>query len=834
MSTITLLSPLTGPLLNLESVPDPVFSALMAGDGIAIDPISDNLLAPCDGEVIQLAKTHHAVTIETSTGVQVLMHIGIDTVMMKGEGFIPLVSVGDKVTCGQPLIAFDLNLVASKAPSLNTMITIINGDEFVLGARSQGMAHAGVTALFSVSSKSDNGNQVVSNSNETFSATATIKHHGGIHARPAALIQNTAKPYSGQAKISIEYQGKTANAASMVSLLGLGVPEHASVNVSAIGNQAQQAVQAVIAALETVTTLEAVTQPEVKAVRPVNGDDSLIYGVCAAPGLAIGQVVRLGQTDPAVEELAADVTTENNTLLAALQTVKNNLQNTIDEAKAQHRSTEVAIFSAHLALLEDPELSDYAGQLIQQGKSAGFAWKTAVESQMAILSSMGSELLKERVADLRDLKRQVLQVIVGETAAQIALYEHSILVADDLTPSDLTSLPPAKVAGFISAQGGATAHVAILARAMGIPALVAAGSKALTLEQGQTILLDSTQNWANPTPSEDVLSQAKIQLKTQALEQAEMSKLADQPAISLDGKHIEIAANIANEVDAKNAYEKGADSIGLLRSEFLFIDRSTAPTEEEQRVAYQAVIDAMQGKSAIIRTIDVGGDKEVPYLQLPEEPNPALGLRGVRTSFAYPEMLDAQLAALLQVKPLSLCRILVPMISDVAEVIQFKERLETLAQGLGLTERPQLGVMIEVPSAALLAEQLAPHIDFMSIGTNDLTQYTMAMDRCNNQLAHRVDAMHPAVLHMIKLTCEGAAKHGRWVGMCGTLASDPDATPILLGLGLTELSVSTPLIPQIKARVRTLSVTECQEKISAVLALTSAQAVRDYAKMHWG
>ena len=308
---------------------------------------------------------------------------------------------------------------------------------------------------------------------------------------------------------------------------------------------------------------------------------------------------------------------------------------------------------------------------------------------------------------------------------------------------------------------------------------------------------------------------------------------AHEPALTRDGLHIEIAANVASSHDAASAHANGADGVGLLRTEFLFVDRHTAPNEQEQITAYQDVLDAMGDKPVIIRTIDVGGDKQLDYLPLPDEANPVLGLRGIRLAQLHPQVLDRQLRALLQVKPAQRCRILLPMITEVDELLQIRQRLDALCIELDLAERPQLGVMIEVPAAALLAEQLAEHADFLSIGTNDLSQYTLAMDRDHAGLAARVDALHPALLRLIAHTCAGAALHQCWVGVCGALASDPLATPVLLGLGVRELSVSPLQIGEIKDRVRQLDAGMCQTISQTLLNLSSAGAVREACRQHW-
>jgi len=346
-------------------------------------------------------------------------------------------------------------------------------------------------------------------------------------------------------------------------------------------------------------------------------------------------------------------------------------------------------------------------------------------------------------------------------------------------------------------------------------------------------MLDAGNGRLELAPSEARHAEVHRIRDAQTLRRRQQQAQAQQPAQTRDGVNIEVAANVASSAEAQVAFENGADGVGLLRTEFLFVDRRTAPDEQEQCHAYQAVLDAMGDKSVIIRTIDVGGDKQLDYLPLPAEANPVLGLRGIRMAQVRPELLDQQLRALLQVSPLARCRILLPMVSEVDELLQIRQRLDELSAELELSQRPELGVMIEVPAAALMAEQLAEHADFLSIGTNDLSQYTLAMDRDHAGLAARVDALHPALLRLIAQTCAGAAKHGRWVGVCGALASDPLATPVLIGLGVSELSVSPPQIAEIKDRVRHLDAAQCRQLSLGLLDLSSARAVRQACQHHW-
>ena len=827
---IELTAPLSGPVIPLEQVPDPVFAGRMMGDGIAIDPLSSRLLAPCDGVVAQLARTANAITLTADNGAEILLHIGIDTVQLGGVGFHACVAEGERVARGQCLIEVDLDAVGRRAPSLITLLVVPNGDLFRVAQRAGASVLAGQSPLLTVAPL-DAVAEAGAAAGPSAAGAATVRHEGGLHARPSALVQNAARAF--RADISIEFQGRRANAKSMVALMGLSVAEDDRVHVLAQGEDAEQAVVAVIAALQKRSKTD--HAPVAASAGPIGRvlEDGRIAGVCAAPGLAVGSIVCLDQTEPVFAETAGNAGDERDALSQALQTVRQDISQTISEALRRGATAESDIFTAHLALLDDPELAARADGLISGGKSAGFAFGTAVEEQCRVLASLGNSLLAERVGDLKDLRRRVARALAGADAAAPVLPASAILLAEDITPSQLTSLPREQVAGMITAAGGATAHVAILARALGIPALVACGAPALALEDGRTVLLDAGQGVCDPAPSAKVLADAEREIARLRQRREQMQACASASAVTLDGVSVEVAVNIANAADACEGLAYGADSVGLTRTEFLFIERDIAPDVREQRDAYQAVLDAMQGRPVIIRTMDVGGDKEVPYLPLPPEPNPALGLRGIRSGMADPHILDAQLEALLSVAPLSSLRILLPMVTEANEIIAVRARIDLIAQRLGLRERPQLGAMIEVPSAALLAEQLARHADFLSIGTNDLTQYALAMDRCNAALAPRLDSLHPALLRLIAMTVEGARQHGKWVGVCGALASDPDAVPVLVGLGVTELSVSAALVPEIKQRVRTLEFAACQREVVQLLGLPSAAQVRDRARHCW-
>lgn len=828
---LTLSAPLSGPVIKLALVPDEVFSSGVMGDGIAIDPLNDCLYAPCDGVIVHVAKTAHALTLRADNGAEVLLHVGLDTFDLQGEGFQLLVENGAQVSNGQPLLRFDPDYIAQRCTSLISLLVLTNGDLFELQLLEQDTAEAGAPLLQVAARQVEAVVTATGDPGQQARGSVRITHHGGLHARPAALIRQTALGFKSSCRLHIG--ANSAPCQSIVRLLALGISENDEVHVSCDGEDADAALQAIVAALGKthVRPSPAPVQAAPAPVRPANKPGQL-SGVCAAPGLASGPLYFLS-TVQLPPDLGNHVPEQQmQALHSALEQVRAEIRLTLIQARAQGNLDEEAIFDTHLALLEDSELLQASHGVIAQGRSAAHAWSAAIEQQCAILQQLGNTLLAERSNDLRDLQQRVLRALLGERA-QCQLPPGAIVAAHELTPSDLLMLSAQNVAGLCMAAGGATSHVTILARGKGLPCLVALGCELLELPAGQQVILDADNACLELTPAAGRIEQVQQSILTRQQRFARQQLHAHEPAVTGDGQQIEIAANVASSHEAASAHAHGADGVGLLRTEFLFVERTTAPNEQEQIAAYQGVVDAMGDKPVIIRTIDVGGDKQLDYLPLPAEANPVLGLRGIRLAQLHPQILDRQLRALLQVSPVQRCRILLPMITEVDELLHIRSRLDALRVELGLSQRPELGVMIEVPAAALMAEQLAEHADFLSIGTNDLSQYTLAMDRDHAGLASRVDALHPALLRLIAHTCAGAAKHGRWVGVCGALASDPLATPVLIGLGVRELSVSPLQIGEIKARVRELDAGMCQTLSQKLLNMSNAKSVREACHQYW-
>jgi phosphocarrier protein FPr/phosphocarrier protein len=521
---------------------------------------------------------------------------------------------------------------------------------------------------------------------------------------------------------------------------------------------------------------------------------------------------------PALERLQLDAALqESRAQIAALQT---------GAQSAPQRN----ILLAHLELLEDPDLLDAARTWIGQKKSAAFAWQSAYlqsADRLERLDGVHNAVMRERGSDIRDIGRRVLANLCQAPHTSYALPDDAIVIADDLTPSDTAAFDRSKLRGVCTRTGGATSHVAILARSFGIPAVCGIDTAALDLQNGTRVILDGTQGTLLDKPSAADIAEAKsTMLRLTALHERDLRNAA-AVALTLDGHHIEVVANVRNAQEAQEAVANGAEGVGLLRSEFLFDDRATAPSEEEQTSAYTAVADAIgPQRPLVVRTLDVGGDKPLPYLPLPKEDNPFLGMRGIRVSLDHPDLLRTQLRAILRAAGHAKLHIMFPMVATLEELREAKTILAQELQLLGTSIEVQVGLMIEVPSAALMAEQFAREADFFSIGTNDLTQYTLAMDRGHPQLAKKADGLHPSVLKMVALTCEGAHAHGKWVGVCGGLASDTLAVPVLIGLGVTELSASVPAIPAIKSLIKRLALPECRALAQEILRMGTATEVR--------
>lgn len=821
---LLIAAPLRGWAASLDEVPDAVFAERMLGDGVAIHPLDGTVHAPCTGVVRTLHAAGHAVTLLSEEGCEVLIHVGLETVALHGAGFTPLVAPGARVGLGDPLIAFDLDTVGQAASSLATPVIVTNGERFRVAWRASGAVEPGAPLLRLERVVMQ---AVASRDSDTVARrTVAVSLPHGLHARPSARLGACARGFA--ASVALIKDDRRGDVASPVELLALGIVRDDVIAVEARGRDAVAAVEAVATLI--LSGISEDVAPPIVAPRPVppgieDVPPGQLAGVTASPGLVVGPAARIVQGEIMLPERGAGTAIERSALHAAIAAARAR----VAELAAKGPGAARSVMEAHLALLDDPTLAAAAERLIEQGESAGAAWKEAVRGQAAMLRATGNARLIERVDDLLDVERQVLRRLAGVADASVAIPAGSVLLARDLLPSQLVALGPEHLGGVCLSRGGPTSHVAILCAGFGLPALVAMGDALSSVAEGTVLALDADAGRLHVAPEPDLVDRFAARTRQRRARRLDAQAKAHEPCRTADGARIEVFANLGSVEDARLAIASGAEGSGLLRSEFLFLERDAAPGVEEQRATYQAIADAMEGRPVIVRLLDVGGDKPASYLPIDAEENPALGLRGVRVSLRHRDMLDVQLRAILGVRPVGQCRIMVPMIASVAEVRAVRAAIDRLRAEMGIEGAVELGVMVETPAAAVTADLLGQEVDFLSIGSNDLSQYVLAMDRGNPAVADGVDALHPAVLRLIGQSCTLAAGRGRWTGLCGGLASDAAALPILLGLGVTELSAVPTFVPEAKAIVRAVTLDQCRAHAARALALGSAAEVRELA-----
>ena len=559
----------------------------------------------------------------------------------------------------------------------------------------------------------------------------------------------------------------------------------------------------------------------------------MISGILASPGITFAKALLLQEDEISlntekVSNIEHEITrfVDGRTKTSAqLEIVKQKALETFGEEKE-------AIFEGHIMLLEDEELEEDIITYMKTNKcTADFAINAVVEENAQMLQELDDPYLRERAADFRDIGNRLLKNVLGIELVNLSdISEEVILIANDLTPSETAQINLDKVLGFITDIGGRTSHTSIMARSLEIPAIVGTNDITKCVKNGDMVVLDAINNKIIINPSKIQLAEAKSIRDDFLNEKAELAKLKDLPATTLDGHQVEIGSNVGSVKDTDGAKRNGAECVGLYRTEFLFMDRDQLPTEDEQFVAYKDVVEAMEGKSCIIRTMDIGGDKDLPYLNLPTELNPFLGWRAIRICFDRPEIMNPQLRALLRASAFGKIRIMFPMIISVEEIRKLKDILETLKaelteENVAYDESIEIGVMIETPAAAAIAHHLIKEVDFFSIGTNDLTQYTLAVDRGNELISDLYNPLTPSVLTIIKSVIDASHAAGKWTGMCGELAGDEHATLLLLGMGLDEFSMSAISIPTVKKIIRSTNFTDAKELADKALSMATAAEI---------
>jgi phosphocarrier protein FPr len=652
----------------------------------------------------------------------------------------------------------------------------------------------------------------------------------GLHARPAARFVETASSFDAHVTARDLTNGRgPADARSLNAVAMLGATYDHEIEALATGREAGAAIEA-LRALVARRFDERTHVPEppiVPGPAPASTDASILRGRSASPGIAFGPARRFHVVELSVpDEPGGDPDEELATLAAALEAGGADIARQRDAVKIRDGArAESAIFGAHLLLLRDEELLEPVRRSIRmEGRTAGAAWHATIERAAAEWDRLEDPYQRARAADVRSVGQQVLARILGVPIPRPALESPGVVVAADLSPADTALLDPGTAIGIATAHGGPTSHAAVLARSLGIPAVVGAGEALLDVPEGTPLAVDGSTGVIYVDPSPEIAAEIHAAKGARDAVVARARAAAHETAATADGVLVEVSANIGSPEDAAAAVAAGADGVGLLRTEVLFMGRETMPDELEQEVAYRRAAEALEGRPIVVRTLDVGADKPLPYLRQPAEANPFLGMRGIRLGLDQPEVLETQLRALLRVAADHPLHVMFPMVATLDELL---DALTVLGRAGHRPAGTQVGIMIEVPSAALVAERLAPHVDFFSIGTNDLTQYTIAADRGNERVAGLADALHPAVLRLIARTVEAADAHGRWVGVCGELAGDPEATSLLLGLGVRELSMSWPAIAIVKEAVRATRLDEARTLADVAVSCATAAEVRD-------
>ncbi len=816
------------------------------GDGVLLDPVSGRLCSPCDGEIAAIARTHHAVTVRADNGAEILMHIGLETVALDGAGFDMRVSVGDRVKAGDSLVDFDLNFLANNAKSVLTPVVISNSDDYEIVSTYEGYKAQG-DPIFDVRPKQNNRAPRVSADmgGKITEKSVTLPLEHGLHARPSARLASGLKGFN--ADVQIIHGDKTSDAKSTVGLMGLGTKHGDNIVVRASGPDAEPAVNTAVkliaeglgetpvplAAAPKSTTAPSASSSAEKPSVALDGS-AVLNGTMGAPGLVIGTVLQWKAQSFDYAENGQGAKAELSSLMNALDAVRAKLEALAVNDTVNGGGAQAEVLNAHIGLLDDPALLKEARQFIDKNKSASYGWHKATRRNIEILKSLGDARMAERADDLLDIELHVLGSLAGGRGSDTPdLGVGTIVIADEILPSQFVNLASEGLGGLCLIQGGTTSHVSILAADKGVPALVALGHDISAIPNGTTVIVEADRGLLHVAPSAKKITQIKAAIKKRKKNQALAMKNAHLDCVTKDGTAIEVFANLGASGEAANAVAHGAQGCGLLRSEFLFLGRATPPSEDEQLSMYQSIADGLDGRPLVIRTMDIGGDKPVPFVHIPQEDNPALGLRGIRISLRREDLFLTQLRAILRVKSSGPVHIMLPMVVELDEFRTARKMLEKASEQLGLKGKRSLGIMIETPASAVLADQLAKEVDFFSVGTNDLSQYVLAIDRGNSGLAASIDALHPAVLRMIFMASKAAKDNKIWMGVCGGAASDLVAAPILIGLGVTELSSTLARLPELKAFLRTVTMEDCEAVARHVLTLSNAREIREYVRQKW-
>jgi multiphosphoryl transfer protein len=755
-----------------------------------------------------------------------------------GDGVVVLMDLGSAVLSAETALDFLTaeqreNVVLSEAPLVEGTVAAavaakLGASPQEVAAEARGGLQGKAAQLGSAESEAVAAPSAVG-SDDGLTRRLHIRNPLGLHARPAARFVQTAAGFDASVEVTNLTSGRgPASGRSLNGLATLGIRQGDEILVRAQGAQAGAALHALaeLAARDFDERPTQVGEPLPAAAPAGPTPESGLTGLSGAPGIAWGPARHLRSVDPEIPTGSdRDPGSEWEALQEALLRVRAEIGVTRESVAARAGEYSAAIFDAHLLFLDDDALLGPARRAIfEEGRNAAEAWHAAAEAVAADYRTLDDDYLRARAEDLTGVARQVVAALTGDGGGP-AMAGPGIVVATDLTPADTAALDRELAHGIATAAGSPTSHSAILARSLGIPAAVGLGESLLKVPEDTVLLLDGDAGVVYVEPAAELLAEYE-QLNAARDEAAREARVrTGEPALTRDGHRVDVAANIGSPDDVPAALGNGADGVGLLRTEFLFLERDSMPSEDEQYEMYTRIAEALEGRPLILRTLDVGADKPLPYLPASTEANPFLGVRGIRLQLARPELLETQLRAALRTAAEHPLKVMFPMVATLEEYRQASSALERIREEV--PAELEVGIMVEVPAAALAAEVFAPEVDFFSLGTNDLTQYTMAAERGNASVAGLADGLHPSVLRLVHNVAEAASRHDRWVGVCGELAADTAAVPVLIGLGVTELSVNAPSIPAVKQAVRTVDAEAARALADEALKLSSATEVRD-------
>ena len=814
--------------LARQVAPAEVSIAIAAGCGVDHQEFGTNAL-----EILAAIQS-----VFQDEGVLVLMDLGSAVISAEmARDWLPENQREKVHLCRAPLV--EGVLAAAVQASLNIPLEIVE-NEAINALKPKQEQLQGVTPL-----SPDKSAQSTTKMTEGEPIHLKLSNPHGLHARPAAQFVQTVLNYDAQVTVSKSSQpNKPAPGNSLNALTALGAIQGDELLITAKGKQADQVLHALQELIESnffrEETKTLLRPSEVELTQFTGAFEKnllpggeIIKGIPISEGIALGEAIFLKHQFPThVEAAALDPESEWKHLQNAIQQIQKELEKRYQSTAEKIGEDQATIFKAHQLMLADPLLLQELHQRIfEKQATAVNAWETIMEEKVQAYLQVEDPYLRQRSADLGDIGNQVLQELFGIEPTLIKPEQSGIVVADELNPNDIAQLDPQRIVGAVTRAGGTTSHAAILLRGLGIPSVSGIDLALSGIQEGDFIALDGTSGVVWKQPSRESREKLIAHRETWLQQRREFAQSRNLPAITQDGVQVNVYANVGSLAEAEMAYQNGAEGVGVLRTEFLFLKRLTPPTEEEQIQILEQIANALPGCPIIVRTLDIGGDKSVPYISLPHESNPFLGVRAIRLAFQNPDIFLPQLRAILRAAANHPIRVLFPMVATLEDLVESRSWIEKAHQDLDRQKIShqypiEIGIMVEIPSAALISPKLAERVDFFSIGTNDLTQYTLAAERGNRALINYSDALHPAILFEIDKVVHAAHENGKKAAVCGEVASDPKAVPILVGLDVDELSIVPNEIPRIKSIIRSTNYIEAKQLAEKALNCTTAQEVR--------